>query len=215
MGQAVPEVQHHCVVIDFETTGMSPAQGARATEIAAVRIENGRITGHYQSLMYTGAYIPPFIEQLTGISQEMLREAPPAGEVMREAFEFIGDLPLVAHNASFDRGFLAAELARIHLRVQQPFVCSLKMARRIYPAAPNHRLGTLVEYAQVPRQGDFHRALADARMTAHLWLKMRDEIQARTALAAVSFELMQQLENMSRRAVEVHLERLRAQHLRA
>jgi DNA polymerase III subunit epsilon len=65
-------------VIDFETTGMSPEQGARATEIAAVLVEDGQIVARFQSLMNTGAWVPPFIEQLTGISNAMLAKAPPA-----------------------------------------------------------------------------------------------------------------------------------------
>ena len=71
-------------VIDFETTGISPGQGARATEIAAVLVQGGQIVGRFQSLMNSGAWVPPFIEQLTGISNRMLASAPPAAEVMRE-----------------------------------------------------------------------------------------------------------------------------------
>ena len=69
-------------VIDFETTGMSPAQGARATEIAVVLVEDGQIVGRFQSLMNSGAWVPPFIEQLTGISNAMLTAAPPARAVI-------------------------------------------------------------------------------------------------------------------------------------
>ena len=96
-------------VIDFETTGSSPGQGARATEIAAVLVEDGRIVGHYQSLMQSGAWVPPFIEQLTGITHAMLADAPPAQQVMREVLRFTAGCPLVAHNAAFDRGFWQAE----------------------------------------------------------------------------------------------------------
>ena len=71
-------------VIDFETTGMSPGHTCRATEIAAVIVEDGRIVARYQNLMNSGAYVPPFIESLTGISNAMLRKAPPAAEVMAE-----------------------------------------------------------------------------------------------------------------------------------
>ncbi len=70
-------------VLDFETTGMSPAQQARATEIGVVIVEGGQIVARYQSLMNSGAWVPPFIEQLTGISNAMLRTAPPAAQVMQ------------------------------------------------------------------------------------------------------------------------------------
>ena len=72
-------------VIDFETTGMAPAQGARATEVAIVLMEGEQVVDRFDSLMRTGVPIPPFIEQLTGISNAMLAPAPPAEAVMREA----------------------------------------------------------------------------------------------------------------------------------
>ena len=92
-------------VIDFETTGLSPAQGDRATEIAAVIVEDGRVVDRYQSLMNAGVRIPAYIEALTGITNAMVRSAPSAGEVMRDVSDFVGDMPIVAHNASFDAKF--------------------------------------------------------------------------------------------------------------
>ena len=100
-------------MIDFETTGLSSDMGDRATEIAAVLIRDGCIVDQYQSLMNAGLRIPSFIEHLTGISNAMLRKAPPTSQVMAEVADFVGDYPLVAHNASFDRKFWDAELARI------------------------------------------------------------------------------------------------------
>lgn len=158
-------------VIDFETTGLWPDAGARATEIAVVRVRAGGIVDRYQSLMNAGVRIPPFIESLTGITDAMIRRAPPAAEVMRQAADFIGDLPLVAHHAAFDRKVLDAELARIHQYRRQEFACTVRLARRLYPDAPNHKLGTLVEYAGLPAAGRAHRALADAETTAHLLLR--------------------------------------------
>ena len=98
-------------VLDFETTGMSPAMGARATEIAVVLVRGGRIVDRYASLMNSGAWVPPFIEQLTGISNRMLASAPPAAQVMREVVAFTRGCALVAHNASFDRSFWLHERA--------------------------------------------------------------------------------------------------------
>jgi DNA polymerase III subunit epsilon len=106
------------VVIDFETTGLSPEHGARATEIAAVLVRNGQVVDRYQSLMNAGQRIPPFIQSLTGITNSMIRTAPPAPQVMAEVADFVGDYPLIAHNASFDRKFWQAELARIGYQAQ-------------------------------------------------------------------------------------------------
>lgn len=172
-------------VIDFETTGMSPRMGARATEIAVVKLQGGRIVDRYQSLMRTGVWVPPFIEQLTGISNRMLDAAPPAGQVMREAAAFVGDAPLVAHNAAFDRGFWQAELAHAGCEPANdavgPFACTLLLSRRLNDEAPNHRLGTLAQLFDLPRSGRAHRALADAEMTAHLLLRMQRDVERRFA----------------------------------
>jgi len=186
------------VVIDFETTGLSPAQGDRATEIAAVIVEDGRVVDRYQSLMNAGVRIPAYIEALTGITNAMVRSAPSAGEVMRDVADFVGDMPIVAHNASFDAKFWDAELARIQRRRQQDFVCSLLLSRRLLPLAPSHKLGVLVEYANLPVAGRYHRALADAEMAASLLLRLEDELQRRHQVPRVSVELLRQIQRASK-----------------
>ncbi len=98
-------------VIDFETTGLSPAQGDRATEIAIVLLEGGREVDRFASLMNAGVRISSFIEAYTGISNAMVAAAPPAAVVMADAARFVGAAPMVAHNASFDRRFWEAEMA--------------------------------------------------------------------------------------------------------
>ena len=101
------------VVLDFETTGLSPGVGDRAIEIGAVKIEDGEVTDRFQELMNPGLYVSGYIESYTGITNAMLAQARPCGEVMRDFAEFITGYNLVAHNASFDKRFLDAELARI------------------------------------------------------------------------------------------------------
>lgn len=170
-------------VIDFETTGCVPAQGDRATEIAIVLLERGRVVDRYQSLMRTGARIPPFVVQLTGITQAMADAAPPADVVMAEASRFVGEVPMVAHNAAFDRKFWVAELARLDLPAPQPFACTVLLSRRLYPQAPNHKLGSLVDFHGLPRTGTAHRALADAEMTAHLLAQMQRDLREQHGIA--------------------------------
>lgn len=171
-------------VIDFETTGSSPGQGARATEIAAVLVDDGRIVGHYCSLMNSGAWVPPFIQQLTGISNEMLADAPPAEDVMREVLRFTQGSPLVAHNAAFDRGFWRAEAERAGVDADpaHDFACTVRLSRRLYPQAPNHQLGTLARWHRLPDAGRAHRALADATTTAHLLMRIQNDLAERLAL---------------------------------
>ena len=145
-------------VIDFETMVLSPDQGDRATEIAAVLLKDGKVIDRYQSLMNAGVRIPAFITELTGITDAMIRNAPPVPDVMREVSDFVGDYPLVAHNASFDSRFWDAELNRVRRKRRQEFACSMLVARRLFPQAPNHKLGVLVEYANLPVMGRYHRA---------------------------------------------------------
>jgi len=99
------------IVLDFETTGLSPQYGDRAIEIGAVLIEDNMIVDRFQGLMNPGFRINSFIEAYTGISNDLLEDAPPCEEMMEQFAEFMKDHPLVAHNAAFDRRFLDAELA--------------------------------------------------------------------------------------------------------
>ena len=195
------------VVIDFETTGLSPDAGDRATEIAAVLIRDGRIVDQYQSLMNAGKRIPAFIEQVTGISNAMVREAPPASQVMAEVADFVGDYPLVAHNASFDRKFWGAELSRIGRRTPQAFACSMLVARRVLPQAPNYKLGTLVEYAGLPLTGRYHRAQADAEMAAHLTLYLEQALMERFGLSEVEHDVLGRFQRTAKSRLEVCAER--------
>jgi len=193
-------------VIDFETTGVSPSQGARATEIAAVLVEGGRIVGRFQSLMNSGAWVPPFIEQLTGISNAMLADAPPSRAVMHEVMRFTRGCPLVAHNAAFDRGFWQAEAQRADCEpdAAHAFACTLLLARRLYPEAPNHKLGTLAAWHRLPSAGRAHRALADAEVTAHLLLRMQADLRERHAAlceGGVDHALLSTLQRMPRRQI--------------
>ncbi len=187
-------------VVDFETTGMGPQQGARATEIGLVLIEGGEIVDRFSSLMHTGTEVPPFIERLTGISNAMLDKAPGAREVMEQVHELTRGCPVVAHNAGFDRGFWLAELLRAGIDASStPFICTVKLARRLYPDAPNCKLGTLAAWQQLPDNGRAHRALADALTTAQLWLRMGEKLheQLREPLAGapLSVALLTELQN--------------------
>ena len=179
------------VVLDFETTGLSADGGDRAIEIGAVRIERGRVTDRFQSLMNPGRRVDAFIEGYTGITNQMLKTAPPCKTVMAEFSDFIEDFDLVAHNASFDSRFLRAELRRIQRHYVGEFACSMLVSRRLYQNAPNHKLGTLVKFHDLLTDGIFHRALADAQMTAQLWLKILNDLEEDYALGRVPFELLQ------------------------
>lgn len=199
-----------CVaVIDFETTGLSPGLGDRATEIGIVLLEGDRVVDRFQSLMNAGVRISAFIEAYTGISNEMIARAPKAEQVMAEASRFVGGRPMVAHNASFDRRFWMAELERLGEPAVNPFACTLLLSRRLYPQAPNYKLGSLAAFHALPASGRAHRALADAETAAALWGRIRGDLRFRLGLAEPRHELLVKLQACARKAVPRFIE----QHL--
>ena len=188
-------------VIDFETTGLSPNMGDRATEIAIVMVEGGRVVDRFQSLMNAGQRIPAFIEALTGISNAMLATAPSAESVMVEASRFVGNAPMVAHNAAFDRRFWQAELARAGEAAAQPFACTMLVSRRLYPQAPSHKLGALVDYHRLPRTGRAHRAMADAEMAASLLGQIQIDLRRHHRVESTSHTVLVALQRCARPGV--------------
>ncbi len=196
------------VVLDFETTGLSPDNGDRAIEIGAVLVRNNQLVDRFQSLMNPGKRISLFIQDYTGITNAMLKKAPPIDEVMDEFSNFMAGHHLVAHNAGFDRRFLDAELQRIGKRRTQEFACSMLASRRIYPDAPSHNLEALVRYTDIATDGTYHRALADAEMTARLWIGMINELKTAYRLRQVSFDLMQRLSKISKASAPAYLSRI-------
>ena len=197
------------IVLDFETTGLSPDMGDRAIEIGAVKIENGVLTDRFQRLMNPGKRVSSFIENYTGITNNMLKKAPSCAEAMGEFADFIGDSNLLAHNASFDKRFLDAEFNRIKHNYQGEFACSLLVARRLFPAAPNHQLGSLVKYCNIESTGDYHRALYDSEMTAKLWLAFLDHIDHHFSIGNLPFNALKKLCKTPKKNVDLFFEKLR------
>ena len=194
-------------VIDFETTGISPGCGDRATEVAIVLLEGGQVVDRFQSLMNAGVHIPGFITRLTGITNAMVAAAPDAAQVISEASRFVGTAPLVAHNAAFDRRFWQAELSRAGLTAPQPFICTLLLSRRLYPQAPSHKLGSLVDYHGLARTGRAHRALADAEMAAGLLGQIQQDLRIRHRVARPDHALLMALQRCAKAAVDALMAR--------
>jgi DNA polymerase-3 subunit epsilon len=169
-GTAREEVEHQVfTVVDLETTGLDPTQ-ARITEIAAVRLRGSDRLGEFATLVAPGVPIPEFITELTGISDDLVADAPPLRLVLPAFTQFADGAILVAHNAPFDMGFLrTASLACAHPWPDFPVVDTLALARALLPpgTVPNMRLGTLARFFDAPVDPT-HRALADARATAHV-----------------------------------------------
>ncbi|MCE5264760.1 MAG: 3'-5' exonuclease [Deltaproteobacteria bacterium] len=162
------------VIVDLETTGLSPRQGHRVIEIGAVAVEDGEIVEEFTTLIDAGIPVPPEVQAIHGITDEMLVGQPPPEEVFPSFQHFIGASVLVAHNAAFDIRFLRHEFARLKMNLPNGHVCTLELCRLRFPRLIDRTLETvylhLFPEAGLLRQN--HRALDDARMTARIWLKL-------------------------------------------
>ena len=167
------------VVFDLETTG-AKTPPCRITEIGAYRIKNGAIAGEFHTLVNPETPIPPFMTQLTGISNQMVRNAPKFSEIASDFLDFIGDSVLVAHNASFDIRFLNHEIGRVYenYRVANAHLCTVQLSRKLLPHIANHRLHTVAEYYSIFIKNR-HRASDDAFATAKIFVNFLDEMQVR------------------------------------
>ena len=196
------------VVIDFETTGLSARAGDRAIEVAAVEVIDGQVGRHFASLINPGVPVPSFITGLTGITSAMVRSAPDSRAVMHGLAQFVEDAPLVAHNAAFDAGFYSHEMRLQGLDCESRFLCSLRVARRLYPRAQNHKLSTLADYVDIPMQGTYHRALADADLTARIFMTMCRDMRARYGIRSLSVELLERLQRVRVASADAWLTRV-------
>lgn len=169
--EAVPLRDLDFVVVDTETTGCS-ATRSRVIEIAAVRVRNGRVAGHFETLIDPRQPIPPMITRLTGITRASVLGQPTFEEAAPRFLEFVGDAVLVAHNAAFDRGMLDAELARsFERRLRTPFLCTVRLGRLFVPGLPSYKLDTLAAHFHV-LIANRHRALGDALATAEIFMQI-------------------------------------------
>jgi DNA polymerase III subunit epsilon len=182
------------VVLDFETTGLQPERGDRITEVGLVRVQDGRITDRFESLVNCGVRVPPHITAFTGITQRMVDGAPDVNGVMRQVAAFIGEDSVVSHNATFDQRFFIRECRLGHVGMLiQPFICTLRLARRAYPELRSHSLAELVRALGLTWQGTAHRAAADAEVTAALLLRLGADLAPRYADALMTGRLLRKV----------------------
>jgi DNA polymerase-3 subunit epsilon len=196
------------VMLDFETTGLSPDMGDRITEVAALRIVDGRVVERYVSLINCNVRIPSFITGLTGITQAMVDGAPPVSKVVPELLDFIGGDALSAHNASFDDKFLRAEAARLGLTPgHQSLVCSLKLSRRVFPNLASYKLGNLSGQLGIRFNSAAHRAESDAEVAAQVLIHIGKHIGATYGIAGVDPALLVSINKLAAAKVHQFLEK--------
>ncbi|CUI03073.1 3'-5' exonuclease [Massilia antarctica] len=194
------------VMLDFETTGLSPANGDRITEVAALRIVEGRVTERYVSLVNCGARIPYFISELTGISQAMVDAAPPVERVLPQLLDFIGSDALSAHNASFDEKFLKAEAERLGLATaHEGLVCSLKLSRRVFPGLSSYKLGLLSGQLGIRFRSAAHRAESDAEVAAEVLIHIARHLGHAYGFASLAPQLLVSMNKLSAAKVPAYL----------
>ena len=159
------------VALDLETTGLDPKKDA-IIEIGAVRFSGQREEAEFHSLINPGRPIPPEITHLTGINNEMVRNAPPLTAVLQQFVDFVGESPVVGHNVQFDLGFLLQ--SNILQNVQA--IDTFEMASILMPLASRYNLGGLCQQLGIPLF-NAHRALDDAKMTKNLFLRLYEKAE--------------------------------------
>lgn len=152
--------------VDLETTG-GDASRHRVIEVGIVLVEDGHPVEEWSSLVHPGVRIPSHISDFTGITDEMIADAPAFASIADEIWHRLQGRVFVAHNARFDYGFLRNEFRRLDRRFRAPVLCTVKLSRRLYPAQPRHNLDAVME-AHGLSCDSRHRALGDARVLADL-----------------------------------------------
>jgi DNA polymerase-3 subunit epsilon len=170
-------------IVDLETTGMT-ATGDRITEVAIVSVVDGVVEEEWSSLVNPECSIPESIRMLTGISNEMVRDAPRFSQLAGEVLARLEGRVFVAHNARFDYGFLKNEFRRLDARFTEDVLCTVRLSRRLNPGVKGHSLDDLVRRHALPGAGR-HRALGDARYVWEFLQAMEREQGAEEVAAAV------------------------------
>ena len=160
------------VVVDVETTGGRPGLH-RVTEIGAVKIRGGKIIEEWSSLINPQRSIPAHITRLTGISQQMVANAPVFAEIVDSFETFTGDAIFAAHNVNFDYGFISAEFQMVDRRFRHPKICTCASMRKLYPGHRSYSLKNLCRDFNISLESH-HRALCDAKAAAELLFLVND-----------------------------------------
>ena len=154
------------VAFDLETTGLSPRE-EEITEFGAAIFRDGEIVDEFKEFVNPGKPLKPKIVQLTGITDEMLKDAPPIGEILPRFLEFCGSRPLVAHNANFDVSFILAACKKCGIHYEPTYVDTLVLAQTLMPHLPKHKLNIVADALSLP-EFNHHRALDDALTVGHM-----------------------------------------------
>lgn len=162
------QVFNEFVVLDFETTGLNSSID-KIVEIAALKYKDGVLIGEFYTLINPQVHIPMEVVNIHGIDDKMVKGSPTIKEKLPELLSFIGELPIVAHNAKFDMNFLNASMYYLNKSLNNPIIDTLKISREIFTELPNHKLQTIKEHFGMSLGS--HRALDDTKVTAEIYLR--------------------------------------------
>ena len=163
------------VCFDTETTGLKPAE-EEITEIAAVKVRNGEVLEEFQTYVNPHKPIPANITELTGISDETVKDAPELSEALPQFLEFAGDLPLVAHNAGFDMAFIHRACERLGIEREFTSIDTVEMCKILFPDMKRHKLDVMAKKLKVG-PFDHHRASEDAAVLGRIYIKLLEKMQ--------------------------------------
>ena len=155
------------VVFDFETTGMKPGSN-NIIEIGAVKVIKGEISGIFNTLINPEQFIPHYISNITHISNDMVADKETIYEILPKFVDFIGDLPLIAHNAVFDMSFLLTNAKKQHITINNPVLDTLYLSRKFNKECEKHNLAYLTKYFNI-KLDNAHRAYFDALATNQVY----------------------------------------------
>jgi len=164
------------IAIDLETTGTLP-YADRIVEVAAVHFKNFKVDQVFQTLVHPRMEISPEATRINGIKNEDVEGKPPIQDVLEPFAKFCSNVPLVAHNASFDFQFLKSAIEKYKSKAPEGLVIdTYSLAKKVFPNARNHRLKTLIEHLKI-KHGTLHRAEQDAKCCGYLFIKLIEKLQ--------------------------------------
>lgn len=158
-------------IVDVETTGLRPARD-KIIEVAVVITDGEKVIDQFSTLVHPECVLPQYITSLTSISDNMLHDAPKFFQVAKHLVTLLKGCTFVAHNARFDYSFLKKEFAELGYTFHKPVVCTVRLARELFPGLPNYRLSTICKALGISMEGA-HRALADALATTELFKRLQ------------------------------------------
>lgn len=167
------------IVLDLETTGLS-SDHDEIIEVSALKVHCGKIIDRYETLIHPLQEIPSFISDLTGITNDMVLNAPYFSDILSELIDFIGNLYIVGHNVNFDINFLYDSLMNAAgVPLMNDYIDTLRISRKLYPNMQHHKLINLIEYLDIVPDGNLHRASQDTYCTLQCFLKMQEDVSNR------------------------------------